>query len=53
MNFLKFKTVTNDTEKLILDLKPITMTPALLQRQYEEECIKKYNLTKKHTSTTI
>lgn len=43
----------NTEEDSKLDYKPIQMTPALLQRRYEEESYKKYEVRKMHYCETF
>lgn len=39
---------TNNSEVVSLKYKPIPMTPALMERKYEEENRKRYGIVKKH-----
>lgn len=52
MDLFKKLSKKNSSDEVELKYKPVPMTPALLQRQYEEECYKKYNITKKHECIT-
>ena len=52
MVLFKKKKIEKTNNVVELKYKPITKTPDLAERQYEEISYRKYNITKKHKFST-